>query len=80
MWLDGGSQPGNLREFGMASNKGLFAMAAQFAGDERRQTPVDRAAETQAQPHYSDTDMGDLGFVLSLVDLYFQHVRFNLQY
>ncbi|TIA87634.1 hypothetical protein E3P99_03064 [Wallemia hederae] len=75
MWLDGGSQPGNLREFGMASNKSLFAMAAQFAGDGRQQAVGERAAEAQTQPYYSDADIGDLEVVLPLADLYFAHVH-----
>lgn len=78
MWLGGEhrtSANDNLREFGMASNKGLFALAAGFT--DRRQSLIKGNGIVNAisnQP-YNESDFGCERVVYALIELYFSHVR-----
>ncbi|TIB33931.1 hypothetical protein E3P86_02892 [Wallemia ichthyophaga] len=84
MWLSGEQTPHsleNLREFGMASNKGLFALATGFVDSRQSLIKANGHVVTSTKhynQHYNESDFGESSLVYALVDLYFSHVHPSL--
>lgn len=90
MWLDDGTNSNpkprseNLIDFGMSSNKGLFALVAGFIHSDRaKPTSSSGKAEQFAEDDlvwkepYNNDDFGSAELVYTLVESYFKYVSLS---